>query len=226
MVLAGDFNASAEEWGSTRSDSRGDVLREMTSRRGLQLANDGKAPTYRRAGTESFLDLTWFSEGAAERVSTWKVLETETTSDHRYVEFRIEVAGTQGMRMETRANTWGWNPRKLDLEMTRKYIQERIRQGEHAETPEELVGLLQGACTDAARGGPPRRAGARMPKYWWTREIAEKRKQCTKLHRYCYRRRLRPDEAAEADTQYKKAKKELRRLIERSSIWELYSTRG
>ena len=70
VVLAGDFNSSAEEWGRARSGSRGDALRKMTSRGGFQLANDGKAAIYRRAGTESFLDLTWFSEGAVGRVST------------------------------------------------------------------------------------------------------------------------------------------------------------
>jgi hypothetical protein len=57
-VLTGDFNVAAEEWGSVRSNARGQALLEMANRRGLTLANDGRKPTFRRAEQESFLNLT------------------------------------------------------------------------------------------------------------------------------------------------------------------------
>ena len=96
VVLAGDFNAAAEEWGSTHSDARGDALMEMANRRGLQFANDGMEPTFRSAGRESFLDLTWYTDGSTGRVSKWRVLDAESLSDHRDVAFRIDTEDRLG----------------------------------------------------------------------------------------------------------------------------------
>ena len=189
VVLAGDFNAKAKEWGSVFPDAKGDALREMTGKGGLLLANNAAEHTHRRTGRVSFLDLTWFSEGTAGRVEEWRVLDAETMSNHRYLAFEIRTGATpQEVRVVGR-NAWTWNPRKLDLGTAKSYIQEGIRRGTLAETPDQLVNLLQGACVVAARGSPPGRLPTRKSKYWWTAETAEKRRTCVRLHRICNRRR-------------------------------------
>lgn len=214
VIITGDFNAWAEEWGSTRTNARGEALLEMMSRRGLVLANDGRQPTFRRDGSESYLDLTWYSGEAANLVQDWRVLEIETLSDHRYVEFLIN-AGRQGGQAEGPPSRWRWNPRRLDKDTAKNYIHKESR-SRGVESPEQLAALLEEACEKAAIGGPPGRSNRTKMKYWWSAEINEARRECVKLHRQCYRRRRRPEEAALAAEQYKSKKKELRRMIKRS----------
>lgn len=39
---------------------------------------------------ETFLDLTFCSEGGADKITGWRVLEDETLSDHRHVTFEVQ----------------------------------------------------------------------------------------------------------------------------------------
>lgn len=100
LVVTGDFNAAAEEWGSARGDARGEALLEMANRRELCLAYDGREPTFRRAGHESFLDLTLYATNARGSVDDWSVLGTETLSDPRYVAFMINSEDRDEARRE------------------------------------------------------------------------------------------------------------------------------
>ena len=66
VVVAGDFNARALEWGMPRQNSRGRLIMEMTARLGLVVLNTGSTPTYSRPGFgESIPDVCMASEGAA-----------------------------------------------------------------------------------------------------------------------------------------------------------------
>lgn len=87
IILAGDFNAHAQIWGSPMMDQRGEALLEMAESLSLTIINDGKVPTFPRA--KSFLDLTFASQGAFGKINIWKVLEQETLSDHQYVFFKM-----------------------------------------------------------------------------------------------------------------------------------------
>ena len=58
IIIAGDFNAAATEWGSVRTNRRGWALLEWTAARGLEIVNDGETPTFYRREQTSFIDLT------------------------------------------------------------------------------------------------------------------------------------------------------------------------
>ena len=142
--------------------------------------------------------------------------QEETLSDHRYIEFKLDTGGDEEDG-GGHAPAWRWNPRKLDLDKVKEFFGREETHEVPAETPELLVSMLEHACEAAAKGSPPGGSGGRRrPMYWWTEEIAEARRQCVKLHRLAYRRRALPEEAAEADREYKAKKKELQKLIARS----------
>jgi len=63
VIVAGDFNARAVEWGMPETNSRGRRVLEMAARLGLIVLNSGSVTTYRRPGYgESIPDITLASE--------------------------------------------------------------------------------------------------------------------------------------------------------------------
>ena len=72
IIMTGDFNAKAAEWGMPKTDSRGKRILEMAARRGLLVMNRGRTPTFRRAGnTGTIPDITFASEGVASLMENW-----------------------------------------------------------------------------------------------------------------------------------------------------------
>ena len=50
LLVAGDFNARAIEWGMPETNSKCRDLLEMAARLGLVVTNEGSVTTYRRPG--------------------------------------------------------------------------------------------------------------------------------------------------------------------------------
>ena len=70
LLVAGDFNARAIEWGLPETNSRGRHLLEIAARLGLVVTNEGSVTTYRRPGFgESIPDITFASEQLVPRIS-------------------------------------------------------------------------------------------------------------------------------------------------------------
>ena len=51
IIVAGDFNAKAVDWGMHYTDSKGEATLEMVSRLGLVVLNVGDTTTFRRAAS-------------------------------------------------------------------------------------------------------------------------------------------------------------------------------
>ena len=79
LVVAGDFNAWAVEWGSRCTNQRGQILLEALAKLNLDLANVGTKCTYSRNGAESIIDVTFCSLGL---ITNWRVDDSYTNSDH------------------------------------------------------------------------------------------------------------------------------------------------
>ena len=212
VVVAGDFNSAATEWGSRATNRRGEQLLEMVAGAGLHLLNDGYRPTFRRRDQESFLDLTFCSDIARDRVSGWRVLEQETLSDHLYLEYRVDCSGGLAPN-EQGPGRVSWHAKRLCLETVRATIVAECDALAHP-TPESVSRVLRLACESAAPKVHPKRKD-KTPKYWWTAEIAEARRDCVKKRRTHTRNRGRPLEA-DAHEQYRSARKHLSWLIRRS----------
>ena len=68
VVLGGDLNAKAAEWGE-RTDTRGKEVVEMAARVGLIVLNRGTVTTFRRPGyRQTIIDISAAFEGLAPRI--------------------------------------------------------------------------------------------------------------------------------------------------------------
>ncbi|XP_046491160.1 uncharacterized protein [Neodiprion pinetum] len=109
LVVAGDLDARAVEWGMTATNRRGRLLLEMAARLDLVVANIGDVPTYRRPGFGDFIpDVRMTTDRTLPRIGRWRVLEGYTASDPQYIAFEVEERqGRHGRGPSTpRGGTW------------------------------------------------------------------------------------------------------------------------
>lgn len=223
LVVAGDFNAKALEWGMTVPDSRGRFVMEMASRLGLVVMNFGGASTYRRPGySETIIDITLASECLASRLQDWRVIEDYTTSDHQYI--MVHVAESRAIGNRNKERPARWNVDRMDRERFSAVITEGQGKLERIinspmsrpaaeELAKAVVRLIQRAC---AKSMPRKRLRNRRPAYWWTEDIAFLRRKCLYLRRRAQRARKRGRNGAQEVADHKSANKELRRAIRQS----------
>ncbi|XP_054280004.1 uncharacterized protein LOC128998059 [Macrosteles quadrilineatus] len=214
VVVAGDFNARAVEWGMTSTNSRGKYILDFAARAGLVVLNEGDTPTFRRPGMRGTIpDISFSSESLLAGISNWRVIEDLTASDHQYIVFDI-LDEHHNQAPVSRSGPRRWNTDKLDVEKFTDVISRGALVNSAAPVDAEALvtstmELIVSACDQAM----PRR-GRRRDKqavYWWTLEISNLRKTCLKARRAAMRARRFPDSAA-----YRAAKKALRRAIIRS----------
>lgn len=208
VVVGGDFNAKAPEWGSALTDHRGVLLAEMASQLHLHAANRGSAFTFRRENTGSVVDVTFTSASIAHRVAKWRVLEdTYSASDHMYVEFELT---TRAQRPRPPLPQSGWAARKLDVELFKKAVAARrdavVDAAREGAPPEQIVKAFNGLLRDCCNASMPRREGPSLrPVYWWTENIADLRRECLSARRRAQRR--------QADATSREAYRQARRAL-------------
>lgn len=227
LIVAGDLNARAIDWGSRTTNSRGRSVVEMAARTGLIVANIGGVPTFRRPGCEGTIpDVTLVSETLARKMKNWKVLEIYTASDHQYISYAIETSRTTPASRTTTAteSTRKWNVNKLNRTALKTEIDRQMRssqiEGEANEIMSRTMDILTKGCNKA------------MPKikqlgknksavYWWNDAIDELRRICIR-HRRKYTRAKRRGLADRERNEYKEARRNLRNAINNSKKdqWE------
>lgn len=193
VIVAGDFNAKAPEWGSATTDLRGACLAEMAARLHLHACNTGDANTFERRGTGSVIDVTFASKGITNKIANWSVLDNYTNSDHRYLYYEIVDRYLRPSRADYLNK--GWSVQKLDkeaLEAAAAPKKDSIKQASEAgagaeELAHRLTKLMKECCDDSMprRHGKPRYNNSA---YWWTDEIAELRRTCLLSRRKTQRR--------------------------------------
>ena len=215
IIVAGDFNAKAVEWGMTRPDARGKRVMEMAARRGLIVLNNGST-TFRRPGQrETTPDITLASEDPVRHITDWRVMDDFTGSDHQYITYGLRMTNKMPKRSIPRLIRW--NPKKLDEKEFAKVITRRpqttIKNGPGGAVESAMAHIRQ-ACNAAM----PRKGHreTRNPAYWWSEEIAELRKICFSLRRKAQRAKKKPEEMALKMANFLQRKKELGKAIKRS----------
>ncbi|XP_070139197.1 uncharacterized protein [Drosophila bipectinata] len=85
VLVAGDFNAWAQDWGCPRINARGRVVRETLASLDLVLLNEGNQHTwFSRARAGSIIDLTFASPSIATGAN-WRISGSFTASDHEAI---------------------------------------------------------------------------------------------------------------------------------------------
>lgn len=214
VVIAGDFNAWAIEWGSRQSNARGRCLLEAFASLPITLLNHGNGSTFRGAGGSSVIDISFVSESLVAR-TTWSLSEDFTYSDHQAITMNITQ---QCERRKEPPNFTGpkWKDSCFDEEtFTLMLSSSQMSQDSAEEMAQDLHKAISTAC-DAAM---PRRAPTRgrKPCYWWTEDIRKLRAACFKARRRAQRAQGRPT-WCEEQAKFEQLRGDLRNAIKKSKI--------
>ncbi|XP_044316451.1 uncharacterized protein LOC123037861 [Drosophila rhopaloa] len=209
LIVAGDFNSRAEEWGMPTTNSRGRKILNMSARVGLVVANVGRAPTFQRMGqTGTIPDITLVSENSAHRILDWKVLDIYNGSDHEYISFSTEGSSAHHVGNQIRTSH-RWNVNRLNQnrligEIDRSQIDSNERTSVESVVSSTMSTIKRACDASMPKSGNPHRRGAEV--YWWTDEISALRETSLRYRRHLTRAR-RSGNFATQEEEYKKAKK-------------------
>lgn len=215
FLVAGDFNSRAIEWGSNTTNTRGRKILDMAARTGLIVANVGNTPTFRRPGCEGTIpDITLVSEGLANKIIDWKVLDIYTGSDHQYISYSLQI-GNECPRRKTKG-TRKWNTNKLNsAALISEIDRHEARESVNPRTAvEHTMRIITRACDKAMPKIRTVNRG-RSSVYWWNDSIAKLRQDCLKQRRKYTRAKRRGAADSERES-YKEAQKALRNSINNS----------
>ncbi|XP_068143466.1 uncharacterized protein [Drosophila tropicalis] len=187
LIIGGDFNAWATEWGSTRTDARGRILLEGFANLSISLLNVGTQHTFRRAGTGSVVDLSYASDSIAAS-AVWSVGVAYSASDHEIVTFSVgrnrqPTARTLPLRKSFKVDAF--NP-LLFAESLEGLTECPNTNAEEAANL--IMSRLDEACVAsmAQRGSFSRH---HTPVCWWNEAIADARRACLRARRLYQRAR-------------------------------------
>ncbi|XP_072380607.1 uncharacterized protein [Diabrotica undecimpunctata] len=173
---------------------------------GLTVLNDGKAPTFVRGNSESFLDITLVSTTFLNRVVSWTVLEEESFSLHKYVSF--EIASKRQKRKNGNINL----KRCLNDDV---FVDAFGLIGPGRENVREFIEGL----SDAQELACVRLNGRYETKktYWRNEQLENLRINCMRVRRECKRlRREQAGDLKERINELKRMQNEYRNEIRRS----------
>lgn len=211
VVIAGDFNAWATEWGSRRTDLRGQSTLEALAHLDVLIANEGNESTYSRDGRESVIDVT-FCSPSLMRGMNWRINQEDNGSDHKTIEYEIRKDLTTVPSSGNQKCTL-WKTKELNKELLTGTF-ELLVGDRRNHTPEELTKIITSACDVSM----PRRIVPRYyrkPAYWWNDEIAKLRAECNKARRQAQRAQ-RLDVRRERMAVWRKKREELTIAIKES----------
>lgn len=228
LVIAGDFNAWATQWGSRFTNQRGRALVDALAVLDVVLANEGNIPTFTGTGAGSIVDLTFVSPTLYKGCGSWRVSQEYTGSDHQAILFEVRPVKRLTRRKEERLGSPKWNARDLDektfIEALGLWRLGAIAPDANPASATDCVRLvlqwLSRACDATMRTGGGCARG--QPAYWWSDTIAALRKRCLSLRRqYTRARKQGPSVAEEFRLVYAEARRVLRKEIaeRKRSCW-------
>lgn len=222
VLVLGDFNSHAREWGCNRNDTRGRTLQEWAGGLDLRLLNQGSVSTCVRWQGESVVDLSWATPSAAQLVSGWRVAEELVTlSDHRHIVINVSIR-RPGRPQGEDGPQRRWSVKRLDvdlLEAAANIAAWPVPEEGASYNPEVEASWFRRAMTSICDASMPRaRASRRNMVYWWSEECAELRVACLRARRRYQRtrrrRRATPVEIDVAYLEYRTATKAFQSAVE------------
>ena len=209
MVVAGDFNAWAIDWGCSRTNQRGHILLETFASMDVILLNEGTQHTFSSANGSSAIDLTFVSSGLASQAE-WQISRVYTHSDHHAIMFT--TANQTRRQRHSGANARAtYKVNTLD-DSTFETILGNLRP---SDSPDDMATYIANSLTRACDAAMLRSRPSRSrhdPVYWWTAEIAETRK-AAQIARRRYHRSRSTGGSEELREQLRQLRQSLKRSI-------------
>lgn len=188
VIICGDFNARSSLWGDQITNRRGEILENWMAELDLRLGNVGSVPTCVRPQGTSVIDLTWSALHDGHFIANWKVSDSESLSDHKYVTFEFRERDVYVQEVNARYPRW--NIKKFDDDLFSEILSIKSecfpREGDIEEMCKWLKNALMDACDLASRRYSPR--PARKAAYWWNEAVAVARNECIRARRRAMRR--------------------------------------
>lgn len=155
IVIGGDFNAWATEWGSRVSNSRGRAVIDAMNMLDVVLLNDGLKPRFNNDRGTSFIDVTFVSRVLAANAN-WRVQDDVTLSDQTLITFSITTTRPKPSQQKSTLGQ-AWDIRKLDNDMLTFQIDTMETPTGHAESMVTgLMDMLKATCVSHLyTGGAP-----------------------------------------------------------------------
>lgn len=215
LVIAGDFNAWATDWGSRTTSARGMALLDAFTSLDVVLANTGDAHTFKRGGVGSVIDITFMSPSLITKCA-WKVSDIYTHSDHMAVLYDILKENRHALPdSRILEQKLGWRSKGFDAEsFILMWEDTDTLTGDIVEKVTQLSHHLNRAC-DASMPRKSVYARKRAAMYWWNDDIADLRNACNRARRL-YQRARGMNTYIELQQQYKNSRKQLKSAIKRS----------
>ncbi|KAJ8965134.1 hypothetical protein NQ314_004359 [Rhamnusium bicolor] len=177
------------------------------------VKNTGITPTFSRGNCESFIDVTFSTQRITANIVRWEVLDEESLSDQRFIYFEVE-------RTTRNRGNEGKTVIRHDWEVFRTIVEwttEGMEVNKSETTAETCTRVLKDAYTDSQiRRCRGRRA--EVP-YWWNTKIEVQRTKCLEKRRQLTRANRNNGgraNSAELNEEYRRCKRELKNLIDRS----------
>ncbi|XP_044574127.1 uncharacterized protein LOC123258324 [Drosophila ananassae] len=187
VIVGGDFNAWAEEWGSALTNARGRTLLETFATLDVALLNTGSRHTFSRAGCGSVIDLTFCSSRLFRR-TTWALSDEYTGSDHKY----IICDTSNGARETPGSRPIRFNPATLHTQRFAQGIRMEDPIGDAEDGAQHVMLAVEQACRSSMKLSR-NHSRHHEPVLWWSPEIAEAKRECLRARRLHQRARGRPD---------------------------------
>uniref|UniRef100_A0A6V7L754 Endonuclease/exonuclease/phosphatase domain-containing protein n=1 Tax=Bracon brevicornis TaxID=1563983 RepID=A0A6V7L754_9HYME len=205
------MNVWAVEWGSKKTNWRGQSLLEAFAVLDLKLLNDGELPTFIQGECTSMIDLTFTSSFLARGNCNWEVSDIITLSDHRAITWNTAGQLRQVQVSAQRKKLTGWRANTFDAEAFRVCMENSCAEGSTAEEKVAHVMREVGKACDTAMHR--RRKGNRhLPVYWWSEDINKLRAESLRARRKAQRARGKPC-FLQLEVVFKEIRRSLRKAI-------------
>ena len=106
LLLGCDANARHLAWGSSDTNNKGEKLLQFLSTTNLDFLNRGCKPTFQNRNGEEVVDITLASRNMGNAITSWRVSDEISMSDHNHIVFEIKGRSTESRLYR--------NPRKTD----------------------------------------------------------------------------------------------------------------
>ena len=213
VIVGGDLNAKAAEWGSPTEDPRGHVVMDWASGLDLSIVNRGDLPTFVRGEQRSYIDLTLCTADLAPKVRNWRVCrDEETLGCHQVIIYEYVGAPTLG----TVQREIGWIITRDGLGDFARLLTAGLR-GEVEGEAVPVYGRYSEMVAESCDVVFTRKNNnwRRKATYWWCADVREKRSACVRGRRKMTRvnRSGTPAEREEARDHYKRMRREYAKAI-------------
>ena len=177
LIVGCDANSQNIVWGSSKCNPRGLKLLDFILSSDLVIQNTGNKPTFVTRRRQEVIDLTLTNRSVGNQINRWRVLEEDSLSDHRLIEFRLGI--------DTISIPSGRNPRNVDWDRYGELVTERLpnlKKLKSAEMIEDATKKLEGTLINCFEELCPlrqSRQGKAVP--WWNPELSKLRVRSRKL---------------------------------------------